>query len=79
MSNKRPTQCVRIQKYIEDFGSITTLEAFTELGIVRLGARISEMRSRGVPIIGKDEVVKNRYGEKCHIKRYFIKEQDDEQ
>lgn len=42
--NKRPTQVERIKKYIKDFGSITTLEAFTELGIVRLGARISEMR-----------------------------------
>lgn len=75
MENKRPTQCARIRKYIEDFGSITTLEAFTELGVVRLGARISEMRSNGIPIIDKTETVKNRYGEKCHIKRYFIKEQ----
>ena len=47
MNNSRPTQCDRIKKYIEDFGSITTLEAFTELGVVRLGARISEMRANG--------------------------------
>lgn len=73
MNNSRPTQCDRIKKYIEDFGSITTLEAFTELGVVRLGARISEMRSNGVPIEDKPETVTNRYGEKCHIKRYFIK------
>ena len=26
-------------------------------------------------VIGKDEAVKNRYGEKCYIKRYYIKEQ----
>ena len=75
MNNSRPTQCDRIIAYIKQFGSITTLEAFTDLGVVRLGARISEMRSRGLPIIGKDEAVKNRYGEKCYIKRYYIKEQ----
>lgn len=79
MRNSKPNQCERIIEYIKDFGSITTLEAFTELGIVRLGARISELRSAGVKILDKPETVKNRYGEKCHIKRYYLKEQDDEQ
>ena len=76
MNNSRPTQCDRIIKFIKDYGSITTLEAFTELGVVRLGARISELRRNGVPIYDKPETVKNRYGEKCHIKRYYIKEQE---
>ena len=76
-NNKRPTQVERIKKYIEDFGSITTLEAFTELGIVRLGARISEMRKDGLKITDKQECVKNRYGEKCYIKRYFLENNND--
>jgi hypothetical protein len=76
MSHKRPTQCTRIIQYIKDFGSITTLEAFTELGVVRLGARISELRKSGMKIIGENVTVKNRYGEPCHIKRYYIKEQE---
>lgn len=76
MSHKRPTQCTRIIQYIKDFGSITTLEAFTELGVVRLGARISELRKSGMKIIGENETVINRYGEPCHIKRYYIKEQE---
>jgi hypothetical protein len=47
--------------------------------VVRLGARISELRKNGVNIEDKPETVKNRYGEKCHIKRYYIKgEQGDE-
>ena len=77
MVHSRPTQGVRILNYIKDFGSITTLEAFTELGVVRLGARICELRQKGYEIIGKDETVKNRYGEKCHIKRYYIKGGED--
>ena len=70
MSNKRPTQVKRIEAYIKTFGSITTLDAFVDLGVVRLGARISEMRKSGMTIIGKQECVKNRFGEKCYIKRY---------
>lgn len=74
MMNSKPTQCDRIRQYIKDFGSITTLEAFTELGVVRLGARISEMRKRGENITDETETVKNRYGEKCTIKRYYLED-----
>lgn len=70
--NKRPTQCDRIIAYMRKFGSITTFEAFTDLGIVKLTTRISELRDRGVEIIGTTEAVKNRYGEKCYIKRYSL-------
>ncbi len=75
-NHTRPTQVQRIKKYINDFGSITTLEAFTELGVVRLGARISEMRKNGIKIKDKQECVKNRYGEKCYIKRYYIEKEN---
>lgn len=74
--NKRPTQCERIREWLNDFGSITTFEAFTELGILRLGARISEMRKSGMKIADKQECVKNRYGEKCYVKRYFFAKND---
>lgn len=70
--NKRPTQVARIKKYMQDFGSITTFEAFMELGVMRLGARISEMRKSGEKIGSTNEVVKNKYEEVCHIKRYFL-------
>lgn len=76
-NNKRPTQVERIKKYIEDFGSITTLEAIVDLGVLRLGARICEMRKSGIKITDKQECVKNRYGEKCYIKRYFMENNND--
>lgn len=71
-NNKRPTQVQRIKKYLEDFGSITQLEALQDLSIMRLASRISEMRKDGLNITDKQECVKNRYGEKCYIKRYFM-------
>ena len=73
-SSKVPTQCERIRQYIKDFGSITTYEAVMDIGVLRLGARISEMRKRGENIRGEREYVKNRYGKKVPIVRYFLEE-----
>lgn len=72
MSNKRPTQCDRILDYIAEFGSITQLEALRDLGVQRLASRITELKDKGYYITYKWETVKNRYGEKSHIKRYSI-------
>ena len=66
----KPTQNERILAYIHDFGSITQLDALQDLGVMRLASRISDLRSLGYPITSTTEAVKNRYGEKCHIKRY---------
>ena len=67
-----PTQNDRIIDYIKRFGSITQLEALQDLGVMRLASRISDLRKLGYPIISESEVVKNRFGENCHIKRYRI-------
>ena len=68
----KPTQNERILDYIEEFGSITQLEALTELGVMRLASRISDLRRKGVPIVSETVVVKNRFGEDCYIKRYSL-------
>lgn len=68
----RPTQNQRILDYIAEFGSITQLEALRDLGVMRLASRISDLRSLGYPIVSETQAVKNRYGEKCHIKRYSM-------
>lgn len=70
---RKPTQCERILQYIKDFGSITSLQAYTDLGITQLGARVFELKEQGNEIDGDYIFVVNRYGEKCRIKRYFIK------
>lgn len=77
-NNNRPTQCERLEKYFKDFGSITQLEALTDLGIFRLASRISEMKKNGYDIKDKQECVLNRYGEKCYIKRYYIDEEKND-
>jgi len=64
------TQKERISKYLDDFGSITPLEALADLGIMRLGARIWEMQREGDPIIREMECGRNRYGQKTRYARY---------
>lgn len=74
-ANERPTQVQRIHKYMIDFGSITQFEAMRDLGVMRLASRISEMRKDGFDIVCQMETTRNRYGEKCHIKRYSLKKE----
>ena len=64
------TQRERILDYIDTFGSITSMEAFSDLGITKLTTRISEIRQSGVPIQSVKEKRKNRYGEDTTYYRY---------
>lgn len=63
----------RVLKYMEDFGYITTFEAFMELGCSRLSEYIRQLR---LVMDIDDEWVQttNRYGEKVQYKKYWIKE-----
>ena len=71
----RINQRTRVRKYMEDFGGITSFEAYRELGITQLGARIHELKHiDGLAISYRWEQENNRYGETINYKRYFIKE-----
>lgn len=72
MQHSKPTQNERIISYIQEFGSITQLEALQDLGVMRLASRISDLKRQGYNIKAKTETVKNRYGESCYIKRYSL-------
>lgn len=72
-TNQRPTQAARVLQYMKDFGSITQYQALQDLGVMRLASRISELKIKHEIDIDSDFVtVKNRYGEKCSIKRYYL-------
>lgn len=72
MNERKRTQADRVIRYMMEFGSISQLEAFNELGVMRLASRISDLKKRGYPIESTMETVENRYGEKCYIKRYSL-------
>ena len=67
------TQCERILRHLEDYGSITSLEAMSEYGIMRLASRVNDLRKRGYPIVTETVTGKNRYGEATSYARYSIK------
>lgn len=75
MATNKQTQAQRVLAYMAEFGSITQLEALRELGVMRLASRISDLRKAGWAIESAPEVIKNRYGEKCYIKRYRFAEE----
>ena len=62
----------RVFDYMKDFGSITTLEAYNDLGETRLSARIFELKDKGFDISFEWVEILNRYKEKCRVKRYYI-------
>lgn len=67
-------QCELILQYMRDFGSITTMQAFTDLGITKLASRISELIKQGVWIHKEQVSSKNRYGKTVHYMRYSLVE-----
>lgn len=68
------TQEQRVIKYLRDFGSITGLQGYQDLGNSQVRTTICKMRANGWNIVGKTEYGKNRYGEPTHWTRYSFGE-----
>lgn len=63
----------RVLQYIKDFGSITTYEAFIELGCSRLSEYIRQLRKEYM-IVDEWIDTTNRYGEKVRFKKYWLED-----
>ena len=68
------TQREAILLYIIEFGSITPMQAFADLGITKLATRISEMRKDGMRFKIETVNVKNRYGRSVSYAKYSFAE-----
>ena len=68
------TQCERILRHLNDYGSITSRTAMVEYGIYRLASRISDLKKMGYRFDVSFESAKNRYDEVTHFAVYRIKE-----
>lgn len=66
------TQNSRVLRHLRDYGSITSLEAMSEYGIMRLASRVCELRRQGYDIQSTMETGENRYGEKTSYTRYTL-------
>lgn len=59
-----------ILDYIIAFGSISPMEAFSDLGITKLSTRVSEMKVLGIQFSQNYEGRINRFGKKVRFMRY---------
>ena len=64
----------RIYDYMSKFGSISPMEAFSDLGETKLATRIGEMRRRGIEIDQREETGVNRFGQEVRYMRYWLPE-----
>lgn len=64
------TQNERILRHLEDYGSITQMDAMQDYGIMRLASRVNDLRREGHPIVTEVVEGRNRYGEKTRWARY---------
>lgn len=71
------TQHQEIIKYIEDFGSITPMQAFADLGITKLATRVSEMRRDGMQFKIETVKSKNRYGKPVYFAKYSLPTEEE--
>ena len=69
-----PTQEHQVLNWIKTHGSITAKVANIELSVGRLSARIYNLIHRDGYDIDKEMItVKNQFGRKCSVAKYFIK------
>lgn len=70
------TQCDKVLHYMRTFGSITPLEALSDIGCMRLASRISDLRQQGYAIGRRIKTGKNRYGDSTSFAEYYLIEED---
>ena len=68
----KSTQCDKVIAYMRQFGSITQLEALSDIGCMRLASRISDLRQQGYAIGRRIKTGKNRYGDSVSFAEYYL-------
>lgn len=66
------TQKELILKYLADFGTITSFQAYTDLGVTQLATRIKELKSMGYTFQTEPKTTTNRYGRPVRFSVYRL-------
>ena len=72
----KQTQCERILRHLRDYGSISSLEAISEYGCMRLASRINVLKRQGYNISSERGKSQNRYGETTSFAVYRLVEEE---
>ena len=68
------TQCEMILRYMQDFGSINPQQAMKDLGVMRLAARVADLKKAGYKITRRNVTGRNRYDEQVIFAEYRLEE-----
>lgn len=68
----RNTQRQKIVHYIEQYGSITSWEAYRDLSITQFATRVKELKEEGYIFKTEWESKKNKEGKLVRFKRYYL-------
>lgn len=66
------TQNERLLNHLSNVGPIDPLQAWSKLGIYRLGARVFDLKGAGHNIVRTLVDVQNKFGEKCRVALYSL-------
>ena len=69
------TQTNQVLRHLRTLGALTQREAMNLYGIMRLGARVYDLRGRGYNIVRDMERSVNRYGRPVRYAVYRLKEE----
>lgn len=70
----KSSQRLRIMQHLRKYGTLTSLEALSLYGIMRLSSRVSELRKRGEHIEAVTKKGYNKYGDPIHYAEYCLTE-----
>lgn len=73
MKNKL-TQTQMILMHLQDYGTITSIEAMQNYGIMRLASRINDLKRQGIDIVSETVTSHNRFGEPVRFAKYSLAE-----
>ncbi len=62
----------RVLDFMKEYKGITSYEAVTDLGELRLSARIFDLKAKGIEIESDYINVKNRWGGVSRVKKYWL-------
>lgn len=68
-----PPQCRRVLDFVKKNGSVNPMQAMNELGIMRLAARINDLKWMGYDFTTEIVRAKNRFGEQVRYATYYRK------
>lgn len=72
----RITQRDRVLDYIRRFGSISSWEAYKDLGVTQLATRISELKERGYKFTKERVHTRTRFDVPTHYDKYKLVEDE---